>query len=342
MKKAAMIITIFIFILVSFCSCFDYYEHENMVEYTKEEVLNVATNKYGLKKVYFDDLEIRGHIKDNEIVLENELKFINPDNLDASLRAFAGKNGNHDIQGIYSNFLAYLALALNDKSSYVWIIFNTNIAKDVAIVDTIGKFDYPYDVIPQQIDLKYVQSLDTTYLQYFNINLYKLFTSFNYNMFDYNEEVLTIKISDYLFKFYLENKKVVFDLFILKNSKDSVLIYSTSNCYQTIDGNKDYKDYFDIDYSMSLAETFSSDYVLTGNIKYKSSLENVLYIGFVYRLSYMVYDDFQYIQKTISENINASEYYLRYYIPKYEDCDNYNLTEVIITRYYILLQNDIS
>ena len=55
---------------------------------------------------------MNGKYKDGQLESFNDIKIINPENTDISFTSFAGKNGNHDIQGMYSNFFAIMLLEL--------------------------------------------------------------------------------------------------------------------------------------------------------------------------------------------------------------------------------------
>ena len=159
MKK---IIALLLIVLTTFTlsSCFlfgDFTTHPDMVEYTEKEILEVAKDKYGVTEWIFTGTEITGKASydaEGAFCLEFyddgqfSTEFVNGDNTEAAMQAFAGKNGNHDIQGRYSIFLCYIALGKCADGSMKFVYYNTNIHKDAEIADTIGASDYIFDVSP--------------------------------------------------------------------------------------------------------------------------------------------------------------------------------------------------
>ena len=117
--KRILLIIICIFSSLALFSCFIHPTHPDVVEYSNEEILAAAQEKYSVAEWIFCDFEMRGEITESadgsfEITLHNEQfgkNFENGDNLSTALTSFAGKNGGHDVQGMYSNFLCYVALA---------------------------------------------------------------------------------------------------------------------------------------------------------------------------------------------------------------------------------------
>ena len=158
-----------LYILLSFAlllfltSCFlfgDVTTHPDMVEYTESEILEVAKEKYGVTEWIFTGTEILGkawYDVEGALCLEfyNDgqfsTEFVNGDNIEVAMQAFAGKNGNHDIQGRYSHFLCCIALGKCADGSMKFVYYNTNIHKDAKTADTIGASDYIFDVSPTEI-----------------------------------------------------------------------------------------------------------------------------------------------------------------------------------------------
>ena len=132
--------------------------YPDMVEYSQAEVLLVAKEKYDISRYIFDDLYFKGETSgegEEFTVLDYSSQFpsifVNGDNVENAFRAFAGKNGGHDIQGYYHAFLCYVALVECQDGSLKFIYYNTNIHKDAEIIDTIGASDYTLDISPEEI-----------------------------------------------------------------------------------------------------------------------------------------------------------------------------------------------
>ena len=116
MKKALAFLLI-ISTMLTLSSCFLFGRvttYPDMVEYTEAEVLEVAKEKYQIVRWVFTSEEIMGDASYDEegefcLTFFDEGRFSTEptggDNIEAAFTSFAGKNGNHDIQGRYSIFL---------------------------------------------------------------------------------------------------------------------------------------------------------------------------------------------------------------------------------------------
>ena len=240
MKRRILILLFIIVNLFTLSACFDYTEHPNMIEYQESEVLEIAKEKYDIKEWIFTGQELDGSYKENELTLFNEFKIINPKNFDNTMTSFAGKNGNHDVQGRYSNFLCYYGLGINYNNEAKFIYYNYNLDKNASIIDTIGISDYPYDVLPTEIPVEASGLFKNIEYNKLYLGLNNCFKSFSPKGFNYSRDRLTVDCSYYYSKytkgymeFYKENGNIVFDYYVLKkNEEEYQLVYSSSNRYQ--------------------------------------------------------------------------------------------------------------
>lgn len=189
MKKFLSFVSTLVFIL-TLVSC-DYTKHPDMVEYSIDEVLEIAKEKCNITSWIFINNKMNGKYKDGQLESFNDIKIINPENIDISFTSFAGKNGNHDIQGMYSNFICYYALGIDNNDNPKFIFYNTNLNKDAVIADTIGMSDYPFDVLPNEITLTGEELFKE--IKYYELNqeLIKRFPNLKVSMFNYGQERLT-------------------------------------------------------------------------------------------------------------------------------------------------------
>ena len=284
--------------------------HPDMVEYTEEEILEVAKEKYGMIKWIFTSTEIMGEASyDAEGVFTLDFygspysdqfstKFINGDNTEAAMQAFAGKNGGHDVQGRYSHFLCYVALGECADGSLKFVYYNTNIHKDAEIADTIGASDYTFEVLPTEItnDLFTVDSKWTS-MQLF-LNDYK---DGHPRGFYYSGERLTrrrnAKYNGYIeFEFYKEGNEVVYDIYYTKDDEkpeERRLVYSTSDRYGVIYNyyGLDKSEYFDVTTTVTQSTEDESCMSLKAHVKAKEIDGTVLYSSFLYSAEYYVKRD---------------------------------------------------
>lgn len=310
MKRSLLLALTLCLLLPLLCSCFLFAQgttHPDMVEYTEEEILEVAKEKYGVTEWIFTGTEIMGEVSyDTEGVFTLEFygslysnqfstEFVNGDNIEAAMQAFAGKNGGSHIQGMFSHFLCYIALGECANGSLKFVYYNTNIHKDAEIADTIGASDYTFEVLPNEItnDLFTVDSRWTS-MQLF-LNDYK---DGHPRGFYYSGERLTrrrvLKYYDYVeLEFYKENGEVVYDVFYTEDEEkpeERRLVYSTSDRYDVIYNyyGLDKSEYFDITTTVTQSTEQESCMSLKAHVKAKEIDGTVLYSQFLYSAEYYV------------------------------------------------------
>ncbi len=295
MKK--FILLIFSFLLCfSLCSCpfGETITHPNMVEYEEDVVLAKAKEKYSFSTICFKDRGIKGekeYDEDGNLLIDkiSPVKIYNGDNIENAFKAFAGKNGGHYVQGLYSLFICYYGLGKKDDGSYLFFFYNLNIDKDAKIEDTIGASKYMYDVLPD--DLKNKKISAPSGLREISYDIYK--KEFIPEYFSYDKDRLSMtsgvgyylgerNVLSYRLEFFKENDEIAYDLFLV-NDEEEKLIYSTSDKYSYIEYKygMDFSEYFDIDFIIEETE----DKV---NYSCKSKLKdvdgNILYSIFNYVL----------------------------------------------------------
>ena len=161
MKRLLCVLVIITSLLIlSSCFLWKSTKYPDMVEYTQTQILEVAKEKYSITEWIYIDSELRGRtwytdtgafkIETHDIQYSGNL--VNGDNTEKALTAFAGKNGRHDVQGLYGNFLCYVSLGKCADDTLKFIYYNTNIHKDAEIADTIGASDYTLEVLPTEIN----------------------------------------------------------------------------------------------------------------------------------------------------------------------------------------------
>lgn len=306
MKKIiAILCCAFVFTLL-LSGCFDSTVYPDMVEYDSTEVLAVAKSKYDIKSFAFTHGELHGKKHYDEetgfsVALYTKRfgdDFINGDNIDAALTAFAGKNGGHDIQGIYMNFLCYVALGVRTDGQAKFIYYNLNLNKDAVIEDTIGCSDYPYDILPTEI----TGTLLTPPQDWNAMNVYMNGMKAHYsNIVDgltFSGDRLSYGYGDrnhqyaYL-EFYRENGRIVYDLKYVDDTEtdgDPKLIYSTSDRYGVIYNyyGIDKNTYVDVNYSVTQSTEDPTADLLEGTVKIKPLDGTVIYSELLVRASYKV------------------------------------------------------
>ena len=361
MKK---ILALLLIVLTTFTlsSCFlfgDVTTHPDMVEYTEKEVLEVAGKKYGITEWIFTGEELLGKDwYDAEGVFLLEFyddgrfgtEFVNGDNIEAAMQAFAGKNGNHDVQGRYSHFLCCIALGECADGSMKFVYYNTNIHKDAEIADTIGASDYFFDVSPTEIS----DSLFDVPSNWHEMRRFlEEFKGGNPRGFCYSGERLTRRRmkSYYTYiveEFYKEDDKVVCDLYYLKDEgtpeERKILFYSTSDRYEVIYNcyGDDVTDYFDISQTVEQSSNDENMMLLKGHAEVKELPGTVVYTQIKYRAEYsivhngkitsMVKNDQVNIQTTINQS---------YLIDKIEGVDHTQTAKFTVYDYYILYEKNI-
>ena len=360
MKKIFLLLLI---VLTTFTlsSCFlfgDFTTHPDMVEYTEKEVLEVAGKKYGITEWVFNGSKIMGKASyDTEGAFSLEFyndgqfstEFVNGDNIEAAMKSFAGKNGNHDIQGMYSHFLCYVALGKCSDGSLKFVYYNTNIHKDTEIADTIGASDYTFEVLPSEItnDLFTVDSKWTS-MQLF-LNDYK---DGHPRGFYYSGERLTrrrvIKYYDYVeLEFYKENGEVVYDIYYTRDEAkpdERRLIYSTSDRYGVIYNyyGLDESLHFDITTTVAQSTEDASCMSLKAHVKAKEIDEKVLYSKFLYSAEYYVKrNDGPVLHGTTNETVTDKlEFKCGWMLDKIDGIDHAETAKFILVDFYIFYEKN--
>ena len=358
MKK---IIALLLIVLTTFTlsSCFlfgDVTTHPDMVEYTEKEILEVAKDKYGVTEWIFTGTEIRGKAwfdADNTFKLEFyddgqfSTEFVNGDNIEAAMQAFAGKNGNHDIQGMYSRFLCYIALGECADGSLKFVYYNTNIHKDAEISDTVGASDYTFEVSPTEItnDL-FTTDPKWTSMQLF-LNDYK---DGHPRGFYYSGERLTRrrneKYNGYIeLEFYKEKGEVVYDIYYIKDEEkpdERRLVYSTSDRYGVIYNyyGLDKSEHFDITTSVTQSTEQESCMSLKARVKAKEIDGKVLYSRFLYSAEYYVLRDGKAIlHGTTNETVTDKlEFNCGWMLDKIDGIDHAETAKFYFSRFYIFYE----
>ena len=364
MKK---ILALLLIVLTTFTlsSCFlfgDFTTHPDMVEYTENEILEVAKDKYGVTEWIFTGTEIKGEATyDAEGIFTLEFygssysdqfstEFVNGDNIEAAMQAFAGKNGNHDIQGRYSIFLCYIALGKCADGSLKFVYYNTNIHKDAAIASTVGASDYVFEVLPDEItDDLFTVDAKWTSMQLF-LNNYK---DGNPRGFFYSGERLTwrrgVKYNGYTdLEFYKENGKVVYDLYYTKDGEkpdERRLVYSTSDRYGVIYDyyGLDQSQYFDITQTVTQSTEQESCMSLKAHVKAKEIDGEVLYARFSYSAEYYVLrEDGPVLHGTANETVTDTlDFSFGWMLDKMDGIDHAETAKFIFSRFYIFYEKNV-
>ena len=361
MKKTSIILLIFL-TTFTLSSCFlfgDVTTHPDMVEYTEDEILDVAKEKYSITEWIFTGTEITGktwYDSEGDFCLKfyNDgqfgTEFVNGDNIEAAMQAFAGKNGNHDIQGRYSIFLCYVALGECADGSMKFVYYNTNIQKDAKIADTIGASDYTFEVLPSEItnDLFTVDSKWTN-MQLF-LNDYK---DGHPRGFYYSGERLTRRRNDkyngYIeLEFYKENDKVVYDIYYTNDEEkpdERRLVYSTSERYGVIYNyyGLDKSEYFDITTTVTQSTKQESCMSLKAHVKAKEIGGNVLYSRFLYSAEYYVLrEDGPVLHGTATETVTDKlDFEFGWMLDKIDGIDHAETAKFYFSRFYIFYEKNI-
>lgn len=284
--------------MISLSSCFSTI-HPDMVEYTEEKVLSAIKEKYNVSdfiftgskyfgEVSYDD---EGSFKIKSYNSNNPTNFINGDNIETAMTAFAGKNGGHDIQGMYSRFLCYLAMGKCNDEKVKFFYYNTNINKNAVISDTIGASDYPYDILPTEITIDSLNIPQEWNRMVSFIEESVIDKSVEY--FSYSSDKLMISNSVSEIKFYRENDNIKYDIYYInsddKNGKRQ-LVYSSSDRYGVIYKHQgiDESLYFDIQQKIEPSTSSSDSTYLEWSCNLKENSIIVLYSFIDYRITYFL------------------------------------------------------
>lgn len=353
MKKIALIFIILVSIFtLSSCILFDSVTvFSNMKEYSEEEVLLVARDKYSVAEWIFIGGYLRGDVTKSDENVEISLHwedfsadFINGDNIDAAMTAFAGKNGNHDIQGQFRYFICYVALARCTDGSLKYIYYNTNIDKNADIFDTIGASDYNFEVSPTDLtDEIFAPGSDwgemTRFLAgYKDINPKDLI--YSRDKLTYYREEQGGGSSE--IEFYREGDRVVYDIFYDKyayDGEDRRLIYSTSDRYGVIyhASGADFAEYFEVS-SEILPDTEENDVlILWGSIEPRYLPDEIIYSEISFRAEYPTLLDGEVVITESTDNkIDTLSVKRGYGMPKSDEIDYSDVAKFALTDFYIL------
>lgn len=315
MKRFFIVIVLSILTLI-LTSCFvTSTRYPDMVEYSEQEVLEVAKEKYNIKKFYYTGLEVRKSYNpvdefsyDNYDCLGIFNNIKNPNNLEISLTSFAGKNGGHDIQGMYANFACYIALGEDVNGDVKFIYYNTNIDKNKTIADTIGSSDYPYDLHPSKINKKFIDEITWDSLRINFKNKYYDKINIKELVYCFDKPTIITSSRTSLVQFYEEDDKVVFDIFNISLSDkygdfnfDDIngsitskeLIYSTSKKYEIhfAANGVNPNNFFNINFSVEQSTEASYLDLISGTITVKDVGKEVVDYGFNFKISYKVKDE---------------------------------------------------
>ncbi len=356
MKKTILLFFTLVFVLM-LSSCFWFGKSTtfpDMVEYSAEEVLNVAKEKYHIKKWLMNSHyeSIQGEVEkqeDGTLLITSfntqfSTNFVNGDNIDAALTAFAGKNGGHDIQGSYRYFLCYVALGECEDGTLKFIYYNTNIHKDASIEETIGASDYAFEVSPLEIeDEMFVVEPGWTMM---NSYLTKHFAKKDLANYTYTSERLMLttynKYNDLIYlEFYKEDGKIVYDLYYSEDQnkpENKQLIYSTSDRYSVIHYyyGMDVGQYFHISQTVEQSAEDHNCMRLSGSVELKEIEGNVLYSRISYKTSYQVlYNDKVLFTDSSDTIINKTKFEKGFLIDKIDGVDHAQNATFTLKSFYI-------
>lgn len=366
MKRLLTIIVLFVLSLI-LTSCFGTStKFPDMVEYSEQEVLEVAKEKYNIQKFYYTGLEVRksynpvdGFSYDNYDCLGIFNNIKNPDNIEKALTSFAGKNGGHDIQGMYRYFACYIALCEDGNGDTKFVYYNTNINKNEQIADTIGSSDYPYDLHPSKINTKFIDEITMDSLR---INFKKQYhdeISIKGILYCFDTPTIVTSLNysyyTYLVQFY-EEDKVVFDIFritvsdvynydiINQNITSKELIYSTSNKYEIhfakygVNPN----DFFDINFTVEQSTEANNLDLISGTITVKDVGKEVVNYSFNYTISYKVKDEDGklIIRESTKGSSELKNNRFGLLIDKIDGHNHKQSTNVTISSFYIIYKNN--
>ena len=326
-----------------------------MVEYTEEEVLNTAKEKYDINEWIYIHSDIRGETsydKDGEFQIQfhdiqYSTNFVNGDNIEKAMSSFAGKNGGHDVQGSFMYFLCYVALGKCSDDSLKFVYYNTNIHKDVEIIDTLGSSDYMFDVLPNEIN----NSLFTVENNWGAMQLFlNKFKDLSPKGFIYSGDRLTIRIWDKYnstikLEFYKENGNVVYDIYYTQDENkldEKEFVYSSSKRYAVLYNyyGLDKSMYFNISQTVSQSTEQENCMFLKGYISTKEINGIVIYSRILYKAEYQIYKDNKIITRKTSSDvvINELEFERGWMIDKINGVDHSETAKFILSDFYIFYE----
>ena len=358
--KRILLISILLFSLLCLSSCFIFGKtttYPDMVEYTKEEVLLIAKEKYDISRFIFDDAffkgELNGESEEFSVIdysSQFSVDFVNGDNIENAFRAFAGKNGGHDVQGYYHSFLCYVALAECEDGSLKYIYYNTNIHKDADIRGTIGASDYTFDISPEEI----TNSLFTAPNGWSSMIMYlKQYQNLSPKGFIYSRDRLTTESREgyrgiTTIEYYREGDKVVFDLYYDPNEYDNEenreLVYSTSDRYGVIYNyyGLDLTEYFNITTNVTQSTEQESCLSFKVQVEAKEIKGTVLYSRYLYSAEYYIArEEGAILHGTANETVtNQLNFECGWMLDKIDGIDHAQTAKFKFTRFYIFYEKN--
>jgi hypothetical protein len=347
--------------MFSLSACFLFGEsilYSDMFEYTEEEILNVAKEKYAITNWIYTGSEIKGETSYNENGefklefhdIQYSTNFVNEDNIEKAMTAFAGKNGGHDIQGMFRYFLCYVALGKCSDDTLKFVYYNKNIHKDAEIIDTLGSSDYNFEVLPKEINnSRSIVDSKWTSMQLF-LNKFKDLTP---KGFIYSGDKLTIRSREQYnsiieLEFYKENGNIVYDIYYIKNENNpdkKDFVYSSSERYEVIYNyyGLDKSLYFNISQTVSQSTEQESCMSLKAKVSTKEINGTVIYSRISYQIEYQVYRDNKVIYSSSSSDslINTLEFERGWMIDKIEGVDHSKTAKFILSDFYIFYEKNI-
>lgn len=353
--KRIFALVLLVVAMFTLSSCFwldDVTTYPDMVEYTAEQILDVAKNKYNIEEWIFDGVELKGEAKNDGSNFQVELhtdrfgsQFVDGDNIENALQAFAGKNGNNYVQAKYSTFLCFVTLGKCADNSLKYVYYNVNIHKNAVIADTIGASKYVFDVSPTEItDELFDVDQKWTDMQLFMKNC----KGNHAKGFVYSGERLTRYVStkyyDLSLEFYKENGNVVCDMYYSNEDatpNEKTLFYSTSNKYQVVYNyyGSDATQYFNISHTVEQSSGSASMMLLSGNITLKPSYGEVVFSQIKYRAEYDAVYDGKIMSRTDSKMaINQTTINDEWLIDKIDGVNHAETAQFTVYDYYILYE----
>ena len=336
MKKLSILITLLLsLILVSSCTRNMYYP--NMVEYTHEEVLEIAKEKYNIESYSFSEYELfkTRYAEDNFHI--SEIDMINPDNLEVAFNSFAGKNGP-DMDKRYSNFASYVAVGTTYDGQNLFIYYNVNLDKDAVIYDTIGKSDYYLDILPSEITEEVLCDIENIELKQAIKEEYILTDPDRFNF--YNGKItLNDRFGAGYAEFYKEEGKIKYDIYNHYISNE--IVFSTSSKYKAVyskDG-ENFEKYFDISYNIQYASN-PEQVVITINVKLKKEEYNIKYFQF-YSNFYLIDKNSENKDRIGNRRINRDQDDETYVLIQFKSAmpfESYEDISVVLSNYYIIYE----
>lgn len=349
MKKSAFLLAICLFFL-PLTACFHTTEYPNMKEYSQEEVLQVAAEKYNVRQYLFPDRTyyLYGEVdRDEDGIFRVQsytstfsVDFINGDNIENAMTAFAGKNGPHDVQMTYRNFLCHIAIADTDNGAK-YIYYNTNIQKDADLVDTIGASDYSFDTLPTEVTQEVFSAPDDwqamrTYLQSWQES-YTHTISYSRERLTFTRPYRDQGVEE--IELYKENGKIVFDLYYQSvDDPDRQFVYSSSDRYVAVHASQqqDLETYMTVSYTVSPSQESPSCDLLKGTVKIKEIDGTLVYTRFRYRAQYYVLHDNKPVLHESTETIvNTYELEKGYLLEKIDGIDHTTAADFFVMNCYL-------